>query len=97
MDALVTGGGGFLGRYIVERLVERGDRVRVFARQDYPELARLGVEVLRGDIRNREEVENACRDIDIVFHTAALAGIGLRLRDFYETNTIGTENRLPDM
>ena len=38
---LVTGGGGFLGRYIVEQLVERGDLVRILARGNYPELEPL--------------------------------------------------------
>ncbi|MFV0446719.1 MAG: NAD-dependent epimerase/dehydratase family protein, partial [Planctomycetaceae bacterium] len=50
MHALVTGGGGFLGRYIVEQLLARGDRVRVLARGDYPELRSMGVETVRGDI-----------------------------------------------
>ncbi len=50
MLALVTGGGGFLGRAIVERLLARGDRVRIFARGDYPEMRELGVEVRRGDL-----------------------------------------------
>ena len=53
MHALVTGGGGFLGGYIVEALLARGDRVRSFGRGDYPELAAQGVEVVRGDIRDR--------------------------------------------
>ena len=39
MKALVTGGGGFLGRYIVERLAVRGDFVRVLGRSKYPELS----------------------------------------------------------
>ena len=50
MHALVTGGGGFLGRYIVEALLARGDRVRSFARGEYPELKSLGVEMVRGDL-----------------------------------------------
>src|SRR5689334_20149719 len=94
MHALVTGGGGFLGRYIVEQLVGRGDRVRSFGRGTYPELEALGVEVIRGDIRDCEAVSRACQGIDCVFHTAALAGIGQRWRPFFETNTLGTENVL---
>ena len=47
MKALVTGGGGFLGKAIVLKLLERGDEVRSFSRGDYPELRRLGVEVVR--------------------------------------------------
>lgn len=50
MLALVTGGGGFLGRAIVERLLARGDRVRSIARGDYPGLRDIGVDVRRGDL-----------------------------------------------
>ena len=46
--ALVTGGGGFLGRAIVEQLLARGDRVRSFARSQYPDLAAFGVDVIQG-------------------------------------------------
>ena len=52
MHALVTGGGGFLGRYIVEALVARGDAVRSFSRRPYGELEALGVEQLQGDLRD---------------------------------------------
>jgi 2-alkyl-3-oxoalkanoate reductase len=92
MHALVTGGGGFLGRYVVEQLVARGDRVRSFGRGEYPELTALGVEVLRGDIRARDAVDLACRDIDCVFHVAALPGIGMDHDTYGAVNLLGTEN-----
>ena len=92
MHALVTGGGGFLGRYVVEQLIARGDRVRSFSRGAYPELASLGVEVIRGDIRSAPAVAAACAGVDCVFHTAAIAGVGGGWKDYYETNTRGTEN-----
>jgi len=94
MHALVTGGGGFLGRYIVEQLVARGDRVRSFGRGAYPELETLGVEVVRGDINDREAVVKACEGIDCVFHTAAIAGIGGSWMDYCNTNVMGTRNVL---
>ena len=94
MHAMVTGGGGFLGRYIVELLLARGDRVRSFGRGAYPELAALGVEVVRGDIADAAAVEAACAGIDCVFHVAALAGIGVRWAPFELANVRGTENVL---
>ncbi|MDO5567127.1 MAG: NAD-dependent epimerase/dehydratase family protein [Planctomycetia bacterium] len=94
MRALVTGGGGFLGTYIVERLLARGDQVRIFCRGDYPELAARGVEIIRGDLRTRPDVINACRDMDMVFHTASLPGISVNRRPFYETNVLGTQHVL---
>ncbi len=90
MNALVTGGGGFLGRAIVEQLVARGDKVRSFGRGKYPELTKLGVEVLRGDIRDAAAVDAACVGIECVFHVAAIAGIGGPWSRFHEVNVVGT-------
>jgi nucleoside-diphosphate-sugar epimerase len=94
MHNLVTGGGGFLGRAIVEQLLTRGDQVRSFGRGDYPELTSLGVQVVRGDIRDSVAVSEACQGMDIVFHAAAIAGIGGPWSRFYEANFVGTLNVL---
>lgn len=94
MKALVTGGGGFLGQYIVEQLRDRGDEVRTLSRASYPQLERLGVEQLRGDLRDPEITARACRGVDIVFHTAAVAGIWGPWRHYYGINTQGTLNVL---
>ncbi|MFI4875184.1 MAG: NAD-dependent epimerase/dehydratase family protein [Blastopirellula sp. JB062] len=94
MRALVTGGGGFLGRYVVELLLARGDQVRVLGRRDYPDLAAQGVECLRGDVSDLDAVTAACAEQDVVFHTAAIAGIWGRWQDFYQTNVVGTQNIL---
>lgn len=90
--ALVTGGGGFLGKAIVKLLVGRGLSVRSFARGDYPELAAMGVETLRGDIGDAPGVAAACRDCDVVFHVAALPGVWGDYGEFYRTNFLGTVN-----
>jgi 2-alkyl-3-oxoalkanoate reductase len=91
MHALVTGGGGFLGGYIVEALLARGDRVRSFGRGDYPHLREQGVEVVRGNISKGTDLAGLCDGIDCVFHAAALPGICLS-RDAYESvNRTGTE------
>lgn len=90
MRALVTGAGGFLGRYIVEALVARGDRVRGLARGDYPELTAIGVEMVRGDVRDPKSVAAACEGIDCVFHTAARPGIDMQWRLYDEVNRLGT-------
>ena len=89
---LVTGGGGFLGRYIVEQLVSRGDPVRVFSRRRYDELTDMGVEMVQGDIRDRHAVAAACNGIETVFHVAGVAGIWGPWRHYYEINTLGTIN-----
>lgn len=92
MQALVTGGGGFLGRYIVEQLVARGDAVRVFSRGRYPELDALGVETVQGNLRDVAAVRAACDGIETVFHVAGLPGVWGPWEEFYEINTLGTEH-----
>ena len=92
VNALITGAGGFLGLYIAEQLVARGDRVRALCRGSYPELDALGIEVVRADLRNREATMAACRDVDCVFHAAGVAGISIDWKDFYGINTQGTRH-----
>ncbi|HKD36110.1 MAG TPA: NAD-dependent epimerase/dehydratase family protein, partial [Pirellulales bacterium] len=53
MHSLVTGAGGFLGRYIVEQLVARGEQVRAFCRGGNSELRELDVEIATGELRDR--------------------------------------------
>ncbi len=89
---LVTGGAGFLGLYLTEQLVARGDTVRVMSRRPHPRLGELGVDWHQGDIRDPATVERACRGVDTVFHAAAVPGIWGPWKLFYETNTLGTLN-----
>jgi nucleoside-diphosphate-sugar epimerase len=90
--ALVTGGGGFLGLYIVEQLVARGDRVRVLCRGRYQRLDELGVEQLQGDVRDAAVVGRACAGVDVVYHAAALSGIWGPWDHYHRVNTLGTLN-----
>lgn len=87
---LVTGATGFLGRYIVRQLHERGETVRALVRK--PEEFPDAVEVVRGDLTDRDSIFSATRNIETVFHTAALPGISMQWRPFYETNVVGTQN-----
>jgi nucleoside-diphosphate-sugar epimerase len=90
--ALVTGGGGFLGLYIVEQLVARSDRVRVLCRGKYARLEELGVECIMGDVRDAAAVAQACAGVDVVFHVAAVSGIWGSWEHYHGINTVGTEN-----
>ncbi len=92
MHALVTGGGGFLGRYIVEQLRARGDRVRTVYRRSYPAIEKLGVDIVHGDIRDLPTLIAALQGIDCVFHAAAKPGISMRAREYDAINRAGTEN-----
>lgn len=92
MKALVTGGGGFLGRHIVEQLLNRGDEVTVFARGAYPALEQIGANLIRGDLQDAGAVRGACTGMDAVFHVAAKAGYWGAWNSFYGPNVIGTQN-----
>ncbi len=92
MLALVTGAGGFLGQYVVEQLIARGDQVRALARGDYPQLAQLGAQIHRADLRDADAVHLACKGVDIVYHVAGVAGIWGPWDYFYGINVLGTQN-----
>jgi dihydroflavonol-4-reductase len=93
--ALVTGGNGFVGCHVVRALLDRGDRVRVLAREnaDLSPLDGLLVEIVRGDLRQFDSVARAVDGCNEVYHVAA--DYRLWLIDpapMYATNVNGTEN-----
>ena len=92
MKILVTGGGGFLGKAIAKRLINRGDQVRSFSRGHYPELHALGIDVQRGDLADSKAVMSAIEGCDAVFHVAAKPGMWGAYSSYHATNVTGTEN-----
>lgn len=92
MATLVTGGGGFLGLYIVELLRERGESVRVLCRGNYPRLDELGATTFHGDVRDADFVEKVVAGCETVFHVASVPGIWGRWKHFHGINTQGTQN-----
>jgi nucleoside-diphosphate-sugar epimerase len=92
MQVLVTGGGGFVGGYIVDRLLARGYAVRSLGRSAQPQLSARGVEVVCGDLTNTGVVRAACEGMDAVFHVAARAGVWGSWDSFYQPNVVGTRN-----
>jgi NAD dependent epimerase/dehydratase len=102
---LVTGAGGFIGSHLAERLVELGANVRALVH--YNALGRWGwldhsplageMEVVAGDISDRDSVRNAVQGREIVFHLAALIGIPYSYHapdSYVRTNIMGTLNIL---
>lgn len=88
---MVTGGGGFLGRALVRRLLDRGLQVRSLARGDYPELRAWGVETFAGSIDDRALVRRALGGCEVVFHVAAKVGTSMKREGFVRTNIDGTQ------
>jgi UDP-glucose 4-epimerase len=97
---LVTGGAGFIGSHIAERLARDGHHVRVLddfssGKEVNLESFRDGVEVVRGDIRDARLVSEATKGVDIVFHEAALGSVPRSVADplsTHEVNITGTLN-----
>ena len=91
-NVLVTGGGGFLGKAIVKKLVAENLAVTSFSRNFYPELENMGVCQIQGDLADKNAVVKALEKIDAVFHVAAKAGIWGPFQEFFRANVTGTEN-----
>jgi len=90
--ALVTGGGGFLGRRIVELLLERGDEVTSVSRGRYPQLEALGAGCLQADLADRRATLDAIQGAEVVFHVAAKAGVWGPRREYERTNVLATRH-----
>ena len=102
---LVTGAGGFIGSHLTERLVELGADVRAFVHYNAlgtwgwldESPAREDIEVVSGDVRDRDSVRQAMQDTEVVFHLAALIGIPYSYHapvSYVRTNIEGTLNVL---
>jgi nucleoside-diphosphate-sugar epimerase len=102
MNVLVTGGGGFIGSHLVERLHSDGHTVRVldnFATGRRENLIGMigAVELVEGDVQSYERASAAVRGIDVVFHQAALPSVPRSVQDpltSNATNVTGTLNVL---
>ncbi len=100
---LVTGGAGFIGSHLVERLLAEGARVRVLDDFSTGSRANLGgavrhrgrLEVVRGDVRRLATVERATRGVEVVFHQAAMRSVPRSVKDplgANDHNVTGTLN-----
>lgn len=94
MKVLLTGGQGFLGRRVLDFLLEAGYQVRVAVRRPAPELEMLGAETLRVDLRDKTELYKAAQGVEGVVHCAGRTGICGPLNGYIEANTMTTANVL---
>jgi dTDP-L-rhamnose 4-epimerase len=101
---LITGGAGFIGSFLADELIERGYPVRIFDNLEpqvhtkgIPDYLNKKAEFIRGDVRNRDELEKALKGMEVVFHFAAAVGVAqsmYQIKRFVDTNVGGTGNLL---
>ncbi|MBN2774290.1 MAG: NAD-dependent epimerase/dehydratase family protein [Prolixibacteraceae bacterium] len=92
MKVLVSGANGLLGSYIVRELIHTGYQVCAFVRKgcNLELLSGIDIEIMEGNITNREDVENAVKGCDYVIHSAASTLQATSLSFFWEANINST-------
>lgn len=101
-NILITGGAGFIGSHLADKLLHSGHRVRILDRlipqvhgpeSKRPDYLSKGVELIIGDIRDAGLVEQAIKGIDVIYHFGAAVGVGqsmYQICHYSEVNAIGT-------
>ncbi len=105
--ALVTGGAGFIGSHLVDALVAKGHRVRIFdslLEQAHPKGAprwlNREAEFIDGDLRDRGAVDRALEGVEVVFHQGGIVGNGqsmFDIRRYVDINSVGTASLIEAM
>ncbi len=104
MHILVTGGAGFIGSFLVDALIERGETVRILDNLDpqvhpkgNPSYLNASAEFIEGDVRDLATVQKALQGIDTVFHCASAVGVAqsqYEIKRYTDVNVGGTANLL---
>lgn len=104
LKALVTGGAGFIGSHVVDRLVNEGYEIRVLDDLSTGKLDNIQghlssgqVELVRGDIRDASIVKKSLEGVNVVIHMAALVSVPLSIENpnlTFDINLLGTLNLL---
>src|SRR5688572_25615881 len=109
MRILITGGAGFIGSHLADDLLRRGHHVRALDNlsaqvhgdeAQRPDYLNREVELLRGDVRDPDTVRRALDGIDIVYHLAAVVGVGQSMYEiarYTATNNTGTAVLLEEL
>jgi dTDP-L-rhamnose 4-epimerase len=97
MHILVTGGAGFIGSHTVDGLLRKGHKVRILDSLEKPahpkgkpDYLPAELEFIEGDVRNRRNLEEALKGIDVVFHFAAYQDYLPDFSKFFHVNSVGT-------
>lgn len=101
---LVTGGAGFIGSHLVDRLISIGYNVRILDnltpqvhQGKTPQYLNKKAEFIKGDITNTQDIKKAVEGMDAIFHEAAVVGVGqsmYEIEHYIYNNTLGTAKLL---
>lgn len=104
MNILVTGGAGFIGSFLVDKLISEHHQVKIYDNLEpqvhqgkKPKYLNKDAEFIRGDICDAVKLDKALKSIDIVFHEAAMVGVGQSMYEvikYTRTNDLGTATLL---
>ena len=104
MKVLVTGGAGFIGSNLIDALVDKHDVVCIdnfsSGKREFIEHNMDKIELVKGDLLNREDIRKAVKDVDMVFHLAANPDVKLGVTDtrvHFNQNILATYNLLEEM
>lgn len=101
MRIIVTGGAGFIGSHLADDLIKQGHEVKIYdnlqpqvhgEKRKIPNYLNKKAEFINADILNRDVFSKALKDVDILFHQAALVGVGqsmYRIAKYVESNSLG--------
>ena len=104
-NILVTGGAGFIGSHLVDALLKAEHKVRVYDNLEpqvhgrlrdenrWPDYCSPDAEYIQGDVRDRDALQGAMQDMDVIYHEAAMVGVGqsmYQVERYVDTNTRGT-------
>jgi dTDP-L-rhamnose 4-epimerase len=97
MKVLVTGGAGFIGSHLVDKLLQRGYDVKILDNLEKPTHLKgmppwipKEAEFILGDMRNREDIDKALEGVKIIFHQAATGGFREKIAEYVHANSLGT-------
>lgn len=101
---LVTGGAGFIGSHLTEKLLGMGAQVTVYDRFDdfyqgkesnIAEASKMaGFRLVKGDILDRDALESSMKGMDLVFHMAGQAGVGFSVANPFQANAVNVDGTL---